>query len=311
MPFRKNQRDVLKAQLNLIDLQIANVHRNMIKTLLHVVNLLGNRQIHKARGYIVGINDLYDLLKKQITTYITQSILPIFESDAKFSYSFEEVKRKKDEVFEWLDEVAQKTKEFRNLLKTARDPEKIFESFGELNEKVGHDERFTDFVHTLNVIVQEFEIHRSQKPKDKLAFIFDNLKLHPTIKKASGKLFKDGHYASAIFEAYKALNNYVKRRSKRKKLDGKDLMSKVFRFEYDQEIDQIERKPVLQLSELRNRSERDEQEGFMFLFMGAMQGIRNPKAHDLIEQEDPYKTLQYLSAASLLAKRVYEAKLND
>lgn len=146
---------------------------------------------------------------------------------------------------------------------------------------------------------------------DKLAFISDNLKLHSTIKKVSGELFKDGHYTSAIFEAYKALNNYVKQKSRRKKLDGKNLMAKVFGFAYNQETDQIERKPMLQLNELRNRSERNEQEGFMFLFMGAMQGIRNPKAHDLVEQKDPYKTLQYLSVASLLAKRVDEAKLND
>jgi hypothetical protein len=54
----------------------------------------------------------------------------------------------------------------------------------------------------------------------------------------------------------------------------------------------------------------DEQEGFMHLYMGAVIGIRNPKAHGMVEQRDPYKTLKYLSFASLLAKRVDEAKLN-
>ena len=288
MLFKKKQREILKAQLNLIHLQIVDVHEKMIKTLLHISRLFGNRQIHEARGYLVGIHDLSDLLKKQITTYITQSIFPIFETKANLSYSLEEIKGKKDRVFEWLSEVIQETKKFRKSLKTAKDPEEILGGFDKLLEKAGYDDRFTDFVDTLYVIVQEFEMYRSQKPMDKLAFVFDNLKLHSTIKKASGELFKDGHYASAIFEAYKALNNYVKRRSGRKKLDGKDLMAKVFGCAYNQEADQIERKPILQLNELRNRSERNEQKGFMFLFMGAMQGIRNPKAHDLVEQKDPY-----------------------
>jgi len=35
---------------------------------------------------------------------------------------------------------------------------------------------------------------------------------------------------------------------------------------------------------------------------------KNPKSHDLIEQRDPFRTLEYLAFASLLAKRVKEAK---
>jgi uncharacterized protein (TIGR02391 family) len=51
-------------------------------------------------------------------------------------------------------------------------------------------------------------------------------------------------------------------------------------------------------------SARDEQEGFRFLFMGAMRGIRNPKAHDFVEQDDPNRTLEYLAFASLLMHRL-------
>jgi hypothetical protein len=38
------------------------------------------------------------------------------------------------------------------------------------------------------------------------------------------------------------------------------------------------------------------------LFMGSMEGIRNPKAHENIIQDDPYRTLEYLGFASLLVK---------
>lgn len=134
MLFKKKQREILKAQLNLIHLQIVGVHEKMVKTLLHISRLFGNRQIHEARGYLVRIHDLSDLLKKQITTYITQSIFPIFATEAKLSYSLEEIKGKKDRVFEWLSEVTPETKKFRKLLKTAKDPEEIFGGFDKLLE---------------------------------------------------------------------------------------------------------------------------------------------------------------------------------
>jgi hypothetical protein len=38
--------------------------------------------------------------------------------------------------------------------------------------------------------------------------------------------------------------------------------------------------------------------------MGAMVGIRNPKAHDMVQQKDPYKTLEFLAFASLLIKKI-------
>jgi len=124
------------------------------------------------------------------------------------------------------------------------------------------------------------------------------LDLHPLIRQVSEKLFMDGHYSQCIFEAYKALNNHVKAKSGRKDLDGKDLMAKVFSAKH----------PVLALNALREQTDKDEQEGFMFLYMGAMEGIRNPKAHETLQQGDPKKTLEYLALASLLARRVDESK---
>jgi len=128
--------------------------------------------------------------------------------------------------------------------------------------------------------------------------IFDVMQFHPRIITASKSLFETGHYSQAIFEAFKAVNNFVKEKTGLS-LDGKDLMAKVFR----------EEDPIIRLNELKTRSEKDEQEGFMFLFMGAMAGIRNPKAHDNVVQTDPYRALEYLSFASLLMKRVEEGKV--
>ena len=137
---------------------------------------------------------------------------------------------------------------------------------------------------------------RETKDTDELLlYLFDSMQFHPKIVEASRKLFKDSHYTDAIFRAFTEVNNYVKAKTELE-LDGKALMSKVFRVD----------EPVIKLNNLNTQSERDEQEGFMFLFMGAMVGIRNPKAHDNIIQTDPLKTLEYLALASLLMRRAEE-----
>jgi len=129
--------------------------------------------------------------------------------------------------------------------------------------------------------------------KDSLQ-LFDALLLHPKITKVSKKLFADTHYALAIFEAFKAVNNAVKKKSGIKDKDGQALMGYVFN----------EERPIIRLNSLKTQSDKDEQNGFKLLYMGAMTGIRNPKAHDHIIQSDPSRTLKYLALASLLMEKI-------
>lgn len=126
---------------------------------------------------------------------------------------------------------------------------------------------------------------------------FDGMHFHPRVVKVSRSLFESAHYSQAIFEAFKCVNNYVKSRTRRTE-DGRDLMAKVFN----------ENNPVLKLNALSTQSDKDEQEGFKFLFMGAMVGIRNPKAHEDVIQQDSQRTLEYLSLASLLMRRIDESR---
>jgi uncharacterized protein (TIGR02391 family) len=121
--------------------------------------------------------------------------------------------------------------------------------------------------------------------------------IHPIIIQVSGQLFADGHYSQAIFEAFKIINILVKKESGLSYLDGKNLMSHAFKLP----------SPRLRWTNLETDSDKDEQEGFMFLYMGAIVGVRNPKAHDHVIQKDEIKTLEYLSFASLLVKRIDEA----
>lgn len=125
---------------------------------------------------------------------------------------------------------------------------------------------------------------------------FKILKIHPEIEGVSRKLFTDKHYAQAIFEAFKKVNNLVKEKSGRRDLDGKNLMLTTFSVNA----------PILKMNVLISQSDKDEQEGFMHLYAGAIMGIRNPKGHDNIIQKNKDRTLKYLMFASILCERLEE-----
>jgi uncharacterized protein (TIGR02391 family) len=125
-------------------------------------------------------------------------------------------------------------------------------------------------------------------------------RLHPRIQEASAQLYLDGHQGSAILEAFKAVNSRVKELTgpASQGKDGKALMGSVFNVNA----------PVLRLNPGRTTSDRDEQEGFGLIFMGAMQGVRNPKAHDLMTPIDSDRAFEYLAFASLLTRRLDDIK---
>ena len=123
--------------------------------------------------------------------------------------------------------------------------------------------------------------------------------LHPRIQHSSGSLYRDKHYASAILEAYKSVEILV-RELTGLEASGNDLMAQALTGEH----------PMLSVAVEPGASGRNEQEGFRFLLMGAMQGIRNPKAHEIVDQRDPIRTLEYLAFASLLTHRLEAAEVH-
>lgn len=141
--------------------------------------------------------------------------------------------------------------------------------------------------------------HMPESERKSVNSLFDKFQFHPEVKNVSEKLFKDGHYPQAILEAFKLVVRTVKNKSNRNDLDGTKLMSEVF----------SKNAPILPLNSLKTQTEKDEQEGFMFLCMGAVLGIRNPKAHELVVQNNPWKALEYIAFASLITRIVNECKV--
>ena len=119
---------------------------------------------------------------------------------------------------------------------------------------------------------------------------YEGLDLHPGVEFAAGALYRDGHYASAIEDSVKALNGLVRMRSGLEE-DGVTLMQRAF----------SPKNPILKFNDLADDSDRDEQLGYMNMFSGAVSGLRNPRAHKLI-QDDPERALEFIAFVSLLAK---------
>ncbi len=121
--------------------------------------------------------------------------------------------------------------------------------------------------------------------------------LHPRIASVVTQLYENGHYANAVLDGSIALINFVKEKSGRHDLDGKNLVQTVFSVN----------NPILAVADLSDQTGRDEQEGMMHLFEGAVMAIRNPRAHALFDH-DPQSALEYIVLLSLLAKRLEVAK---
>lgn len=126
---------------------------------------------------------------------------------------------------------------------------------------------------------------------------FRSLDLHPRIAAVASRLYLDGHYSEAVFNASKALINFVQEKSSRFDLDGAPLVRTVF----------SANSPILLFNDLVDQSDRDEQEGMMHLFEGAVLGIRNPRGHSFLD-DAPDRALEYIALLSLLAKRLEETK---
>lgn len=134
------------------------------------------------------------------------------------------------------------------------------------------------------------------------AKIFDELVTNKTLHKKTEKLFKDGHHARAVEEAYKLLDNVVKTKAnlRQSNLSGSSLMQKVF----------TPNKPILRMNAGATVSEQDEQNGYMQIYAGCMTGIRNPRAHDSDWEDTEDRALQLIVFANHLIERAQLSELS-
>ena len=136
----------------------------------------------------------------------------------------------------------------------------------------------------------------ARPPSDVDQHPFELRNIHSKLPAETRRLFDNGHYAQATFEAFKFLDNEVQRHSASAK-SGKALMMEALN----------ESSPRVQLTRLSNTSERDEQEGYKFLFAGGMIAIRNPRGHTVGIPDDVDTCLDHLCFVSMLLRRLAAA----
>lgn len=145
--------------------------------------------------------------------------------------------------------------------------------------------------------------HPISSPSGQRTEIFSRYDFHPRIKEVSFKQFEDGYFKEAIQNALVEVIDQVKVKTKHPKnasgkdLDGDDLMNNIFGCD--------NQKPKIKFNKLKTGLDKAEQRGIMNLFKGVV-GIRDRKAHLNYIQNDPLKTIEYLSLASLLLRLLDE-----
>jgi uncharacterized protein (TIGR02391 family) len=125
---------------------------------------------------------------------------------------------------------------------------------------------------------------------------FETRDIEPRLAEHARALFDDGHYAQATFEVMKFIEHEVRRHSGLSET-GVKLMMQAFGGDPAR----------IALTPCQTQSEKDEQEGYRFLFAGAMSAIRNPRGHDIAVRESPEDCLDFLAFGSMLTRRLLAA----
>lgn len=126
--------------------------------------------------------------------------------------------------------------------------------------------------------------------------------LHNRILSVIEQPYLTNQYATAIENAFKEIDHrLIKLYKKHKGIDdnGVSLMRSIFNPENED-------KRLLTFENLDSKSGKNVQDGYMQIFAGAMQGIRNPKAHENMTATKE-SARDRITLASLLMKKIDEA----
>lgn len=179
-----------------------------------------------------------------------------------------------------------------------RFPDEILGNLGR-HIHFGEDCDYRDIInHDLPEIEKRAEAHLlasvgEESPEKDMGF--EHL-LHPIIVEHAYQLYRNGHLRESVLNSITAVYDFIRARTGSEE-DGDRLIGQVM----------SPNEPKLILSELDTESGQNDQKGFMQIYKGAYQGIRNPNAHSLTHDLTEVKAAQYLVFASLLAGRVEEA----
>ena len=157
-------------------------------------------------------------------------------------------------------------------------------------------DRFEDVVRRAH-LVSDSSVAESSDVEEPDLHPFETRNIHPDLPAKVRKLYDDGYYPEAAFEAFKYVEKEVKRIAGTRGLTGNKLMMAVFN----------EQSPMIHLNGMATDSDKDEQFGYRYIFAGAQSGIRNPRGHETDLTDSPDLCLDHLSLASILLRKLDDA----
>ncbi len=138
------------------------------------------------------------------------------------------------------------------------------------------------------------ELSRVCVPSQDKITLIERLEVHEVLTEDCLEMFRDGHFNEAVRKALERFEKRIQDTLDDHKIFGRDLMAKAFGGD----------QPPIPLNALKTANDRSEQEGFKFLAMGAMAGMRNLYSHGDVEQMSVTDAIERLGFVSLLFKRV-------
>lgn len=139
---------------------------------------------------------------------------------------------------------------------------------------------------------------RVREPTADIVYIFERLGLHELLRDDIAEMFRDGHFNEAVRKALERFEKTIQDMISDQSLFGRDIMSKAFN----------DNNPLIALNDLKTANDRSEQQGFRFITMGAMSGMRNLYSHGDISQMSAVDAIERLAFISMLFKRIDKSK---
>ena len=137
--------------------------------------------------------------------------------------------------------------------------------------------------------------------------LFDYFPFHSRIRRATEDYFKNGKYASAVFEATKILNEEIQKRTSMVNKSEAELVQATMKSVKTSQL-------RIQFNEyLSEDSGKSEQAGLALICEGIFRAFRNPKGHKPenhgLVKIDAYEALEQLITIDYLMKRIERARI--
>lgn len=130
-------------------------------------------------------------------------------------------------------------------------------------------------------------------------------KLHPWVWDGASSLWQSGHFREAVEGAIRKLNAETQNKLGRRNVSETDLFNQAF----SEQAPAAGKPRLYRMKNDGSSTFKSVQRGARTFAEGVFAGIRNPLAHEVVQEMPEQQALEYLAALSVLARWVDESTL--